>query len=187
MPRIYSDNQAHDFRWGGGVEFIQGVGSVAAGASTTFFGEGYDIDLSKHDRTLLDDLTPAQLRAVCDYIGVTYDAGETPDNKLTITRAIETSLSTKYIAAVTVVSAAGTDAGDTEITITGAGTYKYKTAATAAPAILFKDFPDATWKDIETGDEFTPTATHDKITVIRVNSAGYVIGLGSDDITVNAG
>lgn len=182
MPRIYANNEAHDFRWGG-VSFVQGVGAVAASKDTSFFGHGYTIDNSKHSRVLLDDLTPAQLRAMAGYLGVTVDEGDDPDSKHTLVRAIEGSISTKYIAAVTVASAAGTDGGETKITITGAGTYKYKTATDVAPAPFYMDDVNG-WDDIETGDEFEPIEGHNKITVVRVNTAGLVIGIGTDDITV---
>lgn len=189
MPRIYAPNESHNMEWGE-VDFVEGVATCAASAASAiayFTAEGYTIDNSKHIRTLLDDLTPVQLRALCTYLRMTIDAGETPDTKYALVRAIEGEVSSKYIAAVTVASGAGASAGKTAITITGAGTYKYKTAVTAAPALLYMDVPDSTWATIATGAEFTPTATHDKITVVKLDAKGYVIGLGSDDITVNQG
>lgn len=187
MPRIYADNEDHTMAWGA-VDFANGVAAMASGADTSYFTDaGYTIDSSKHVLTVLDELTSAQLRRMCAYLGLTIDAGEDPDTKHTLIRAIEGSISTKYIGTVVAVSGAGTAAGDTKITITGDGTYKYKTAATTAPTLLYLDYPDATWLDIESLDEFEPTATHDKVTVIEVNAAGYVIGIVSDDITVNAG
>lgn len=186
MPRIYAPNEAHSMAWGE-VDFTEGVAVCAASAASAiafFTAEGYTIDSSKHVRTLLDDLTPAQLRALCAYLGMTIDQGDDPDTKHTLVRAIEGDISTKYISVVTVASTAGTATGDSDIAITGAGTYKYKTAKDTAPALLYMDYPDSTWLDIETGDDITPTATHNKITVVKVDANGYVIGLGSDDITV---
>lgn len=189
MPRIYAPNEAHNMAWGE-VDFTEGVAVCAASAASAiayFTAEGYTIDSSKHIRTLLDDLTPTQLRALCTYLGMTIDQGEDPDTKYALVRAIEGDISTQYIATVTVSSGAGSASGKTAITITGAGTYKYKTAVTTAPALLYMDVPDSTWATIATGAEFTPTATHDKIAVVKLNAAGYVIGIGSDGIAVNEG
>ncbi len=188
MPRIFAPNEEHIIEWGH-VDFINGVAAVPTTEDIAFFEDvhkGYVIDNSKHVRTLLDDMTPAQLRQLCGYLGMTIDQGEDPDTKYALTRAIEGEISTKYIAAVTVASEAGTTAGKTKITITGAGTYKYKTAKDTAPAPLYMD-DVSDWTTIATGAEFVPTETHNKITVVKVNANGYVIGLGSDDITVNAG
>lgn len=183
MPRIFADNEAHEIQSNPGIKFKQGVGVAPLGTDTSYFTAEYIIDSAKHDRTLFDDLSSEQLRQLCDYLDLAYDQGATADTKYTVTKAIEESLSTKYIAAVTVASAAGDKLGDTKITITGAGTYKYKTAATTAPAVLFKD--DVTdWDDIETLDQFAPIETHDKITVVRVNSDNLVIGKGTATITV---
>jgi hypothetical protein len=188
MPRIYSPNEEHIYT-PGDVDFINGAAAVAAGTNTNWFNaQGYAIDNSKHALTLLDRLTSVELRELCAWLGVTVDQGEDPDTKQALVRAVETSISAKYLAAVTVVSTAGATEGTSDIAITGAGTYKYKTAATTAPALLFKDVPDDTWLDIETGDDIEPMETgDDKITVIKLNAGGYVIGLGSDDLTLNAG
>lgn len=188
MPRIYSPNEAHGYT-AGDVDFTNGAAAVAADAVTAWFeAQGYSIDSSKHVLTLFDQLTPAQLRELCAWLGLSIDQGEDPDTKQVLVRAIETSLSTKYLAAVTVASTAGATVGTSDIAITGAGTYKYKTAATTAPALLFKDAPDDTWLDIDTGDDIEPMETgDDKITVIKIDADGYVIGLGSDDLTLNAG
>jgi len=184
MPRIYAPNEEHTIAWGA-VDFVNGVSAVAADSDTSFFeAEGYGVDNSKHVVTVLDLLTRTQLEAICNYLGVSYTADDT---KQEIVRALETSFSTKYLAAVVVASTAGAEDGTSDIAITGAGTYKYKTAATTAPALLFMAYPDDTWLDIETGDDITPTEGHDKITVVKLNAGGYVIGLGSDDITVKTG
>ncbi len=188
MPRIYSPNEDHEYL-PGAVDFIHGAAAVPYGSNVSYFtAEGYAIDNSKHVLTLPDRLSPAELRELCAYLGISIDQGEDPDTKQALVRAIETSFSTKYLAAVTIASTAGTAAGTSDIAITGAGTYKYKTGKTNAPALLYKDVPDSTWLDIETGDDIAPmVAGDDKVTVVKLNADGYVIGLGSDDLTLNAG
>ena len=187
MPRLFAPNENHAIDWGE-VDFVNGVAAVDADADTDWFDDaGYTIDTSKHVLTVIDTLTSAQLRTLCAYLRITIDEGEDPDTKYALIRAIEGSISTKYIAEVTASSGAGSVAGDTAISITGDGTYKYKTAATTAPAILYMDYPDSTWTAVEDGDEFTPTEGHDKITIVEVNDNGYVVGIVTDDITVNAG
>lgn len=180
MPRIYSGNEKHECC--GGVEFEKGVGIAAADADTSYFAADYVVDTSKSQRTVFDDMTAAQLRQITSILQLTIDQGTTPDTKQVLVRAIETQLSSKYRAAVTVSSAVGTGVGDTAITITGAGTYKYKTSATTAVNALYLD-DVSNWDDIATGDNITPTATHDKIAVCRVNADGLVTGYGSATIT----
>jgi len=182
MPRIYSDNETHENVWCGGIKFHNGVGIAAADTDTSYFTADYVVDTSKSHRTIFDDLTAAQLRQIASILQLTIDQGATPDTKQVLVRAIETQLSSKYRAAVTVSSAAGTEVGDTAITITGAGTYKYKTSATTAVAALYLD-DVSDWDDITTGDNITPAATHDKIAVCRVDSNGLVLGYGSATIT----
>lgn len=188
MPRIYASNEAHDMEWGA-VDFVNGVAAVPADTDVSYYEAlEYAIDASKHERNLLDELTPAQLRALCAYIGLAIDQGAVADTKHELIRAIEGEVSSKYIAALTVTSSAGTEAGDTKIAITTPGdyVYKYKTAATNAPSLLYMDEPDSTWIALTTpaGEDLTPAAEHDKIAVVRVNAAGAVTGIGSADITV---
>lgn len=185
MPRIYSPNEDHNYT-PGAVDFVNGAAAVPAGTDTSWFeAKHYSIDNSKHVLTVIDKLTPAELRGICAYLGITIDQGEDPDTKQALVRAIETSISEKYLAAVTIASTAGAETGTSDIAITGEGTYKYKTGQTEAPALLYMDVPDATWLDIETGDDVEPMAEgDDKITVVKLNAAGYVIGLGSDDLTL---
>lgn len=182
MPRIYSDNEKHENLWCGGVKFDKGVGIATADADTSYFTADYVVDTSKSQRTVFDDMTAAQLRQVASILQLTIDQSTTPDTKQVLVRAIETELSSKYRVAVTVASAVGTEVGDTAITITGVGTYKYKTSATTAVNALYLD-DVSDWVDIATGDNITPTATHDKIAVCRVNAHGLVIGYGSATIT----
>ncbi|HNV61916.1 MAG TPA: hypothetical protein PKN54_03120 [Candidatus Cloacimonas acidaminovorans] len=181
MPRIYSDNEKHENLWCGGVNFEKGVGIATADADTSYFVTDYVVDTSKSQRTVFDDMTGAQLRQIASILQLTIDQGTTPDTKQTLVRAIETELSSKYRAAVTVSSAAGTDKGNTKISITGAGTYKYKTSATTAVNALYLD-DVSDWNDIATGNEITPDATHDKIAVCSVDANGLVLGYGSADI-----
>lgn len=188
MPRIYAPNEQHNYT-PGEVDFINGVAAVPAGTDTSWFAaKHYAIDNSKHELTVLDKLTPAELRGICAYLGITIDQGEDPDTKQALVRSIETSISEKYIAAVTIASTAGATAGTSDIAITGEGTYKYSTAKTTAPVLLYKDVPDDGWIDIESGDDIEPMAAdHDKISVVKLDAKGYVIGIGSDDLTLNAG
>ena len=186
MPRIYAPIEGHTVSWAA-VDFINGAAAISSDESATPWTDaGYVADTNKHELTLLDTMTAAQLRELADYLGLTIDQGEDPDSKQTLVRTIEESFSTKYLAEVTITSTAGSTEGDTAITITGEGTYKYKTAATTAPAPYYMD-DVSDWDDIETGDEFTPTSGHDKITVAEVDADGHVLGLGNDDITVNTG
>ncbi len=182
MPRIYSDNDLHKNLWCGGIKFYNGVGIAAADADTSYFTAHYFVDTSKSHRTIFDDLTGAQLRQITSILQLTIDQGATPDTKQVLVRAIETELSSKYRTAVTVSSTAGTDTGDTAITISGQGTYKYKTSATTAVNALYLD-DVSDWKDIKTGDNITPAATHDKIAICKVDTNGLVLGYGSTTIT----
>ncbi len=188
MPRIYAPNEEHNYT-PGEVDFYNGAAAVPASTDISWFAEHhYIIDNSKNELTVLDKLTPAQLRGICAYLGIAIDLGLEPDSKHALIRAIEGSISEKYIAAVTVASTAGATAGTSDIAITGAGTYKYSTAKDAPPVLLYMDVPDDGWIDIESGDDIEPMAPdHDKIAVVKLNAAGYVIGYGSDDLTLNPG
>lgn len=147
---------------------------------------GIDKDTNKHELTALDKLPRAVLDDVASYLGVTLTPGE---DKYAVVRNIETSISTKYITAVTATSAAhASEAGQTTVTITGAAgagnAYYYKTAKDTAPAPLYGDKVDSTWKVCTSPFSFTPTATHNKITVVKaVVATGFILASGSDDIT----
>lgn len=194
MPRIYSANEAYENDWAG-IPAENGVLALPAGADTSWFtAKGFTVDNSKHTITLLDKLTPEQLRYLCDYIGLAIDQGDDPDTKHTLIRAIEGELSTKYITSLTIASVAGTAVGDSNIAVTspGAYAYKWKTAKTTTPTLLFRDVPDSTWKTLETpsGGDITPPVAdpaHDKITVVRLDDDGSVIGIKSVNLTVKAG
>ena len=94
------------------------------------------------------------------------------------------------LAAITVTSVAGTGDGKTDISLSGytpasGETYYIKTAATTAPAAFYGMTLDNTWT-VKTFpmDEYAPTATHNKITVVSVDKFGFVVAAGSTSITV---
>ena len=120
MPRIYAPNEAHTADLG--VDFINGVAALASGTSTTpWTAAGYAADTSKNELSPFDKRTPAEIRELAAHLSLTIDQGEDPDSKQTLVRAIETSLSAKYLATVTVASAAGNVAAAAiEVTITSA-------------------------------------------------------------------
>jgi len=181
MSRIYAPNEAHVIAWGA-VDFINGAAAMDAGDDTSYFsGEGYGIDTNKHALTIWDQLTRAQLETVCDYLGVSYTAGST---KQEMVRAVETLASTHLLGALTITSAAGTEIGDTLITVTNPGTqmFVYKTG-TAALAPLYKD-DVSDWTPIVSGTNITPPVGATHITVASINAGGLVLALGSAAITV---
>lgn len=97
--------------------------------------------------------------------------------------------STPTLGSVTVTSAAGTVVGDTNITLAGyslgAGEkFVYKTAKTTAPAVTYGQKLGSTWTEIDSGDDITPTATHDKITVAAIDANGRAQAAGNATITV---
>jgi hypothetical protein len=191
MPRIYAANEAYENDWAN-LPAENGVLALPAGADTSWFSaNSFTIDNSKHVLTVLDQLTPVQLRALCDYIGLAIDQGANPDTKAALIRAIEGEISSKYITTLTVASVAGTASGDSNIAVTDPGTltYKWKSAKTTAPTILFKDVPDSTWRALGTpaGMDITPIAAdHDKITVISLDADGYVVGIKSLNLVKKA-
>lgn len=97
--------------------------------------------------------------------------------------------STPTLGSVTVTSAAGTAVGDTNITLAGYSLgsgekFVYKTAKTTAPAVTYGQKLGSTWTDIDSGDDITPTATHDKITVAAIDANGRAQAAGNANITV---
>jgi len=191
MPRIYAPNAVHDCDWSS-VPFVAGVAVVAVGEDTTFFTDaGYTVDGSKHLLEVWDGLTVAQLDALITYFGGTPSA---LDSKYTKVRSLETLISAKMIAALTVASAAATaGSGKTKITITDPGTSSYylKTAATTSPDLLYGDMPDDDWQalTLDTGvaDEVVPNnASDDKFTVVRVTADGIVDAIAKGNLTLKA-
>lgn len=97
--------------------------------------------------------------------------------------------STPTLGSVTVTSAAGTAVGDTNITLAGYSLgsgekFVYKTAKTTAPAVTYGQKLGSTWTEIDSGDDITPTATHDKITVAAIDANGRAQAAGNATITV---
>ena len=113
--------------------------------------------------------------------GITFDTYEP-----TITRP---DFAAGTLATITVASAAGTGEGKTDVTLSGytPGTgehYAYKTGTAVAPT-FYGMVPDNTWTAATFPlDEFAPTATHTKITVVSVDAFGFVVAAGNDTITV---
>lgn len=97
--------------------------------------------------------------------------------------------STPTLGSVTVTSAAGTAVGDSNITLStytlGAGEkWVYKTAKDNAPTVTYGQKLGSTWTEIDSGDDITPAATHNKITVAAVDANGRAQAAGSASLTV---
>lgn len=98
--------------------------------------------------------------------------------------------STPTLGSITVTSTAGSAAGDSDIAITGysLGTgekFVYKTAKDNAPTVKYGQKLGSTWTEITSGDDITPTATHNKITVAAIDANGRAQAAGSTTIVVN--
>lgn len=90
---------------------------------------------------------------------------------------------------LTVASSAGTDVGDTAITVSGAtppsgGGYVYKVGETA-PVIGYGELPGPTWTEWNGTDDIT-AATGTYITVAIVDADGLVLAAGSKIVTAKA-
>ncbi|MEA5060672.1 MAG: hypothetical protein VB049_11685 [Candidatus Pelethousia sp.] len=179
MPRIYSRNEAHEFDMNG-VVFHNGAAALPADADVSYFTtvRGYAVDENKHFMTYADKMNAADLRELAVDLGCAI----TGKTKSEIVRLVEGAISAKFLGSLTVTSAAGTANGDTLITFTGSGSYKYKTGETTPYPLYLDDVSD--WIDIESGEDITPAAGHAKITVVEVNEAGLVVKSGSATITV---
>ena len=191
MPRIYAPKEDVS-TLAGHVDFYNGAAAVdedATHAIAFFTAAGCDIDYNKHELTALDKLPRDVLNDVASYLGVTLTPGE---DKYAVVRNIETSISTKYLGTITPTSAAhATEVGQTTVTISGTAgagnAYYYKTAKDTAPAPLYGDKADSTWTAFTSPVSFKPTATHNKITVVKaVVATGFILASGSDDITTKA-
>ena len=94
------------------------------------------------------------------------------------------------LASITVTSEAGTGDGKTDISLSGytpasGEAYYIKTAPSTAPAVFYGMQIDNTWTaKTFPMDEYAPTATHTKITVVSVDKFGYVVAAGNATITV---
>lgn len=188
MPRIYAQNESHVCDWAN-VPFIAGAAAVAAGEDTAYFAANhYTVDNTRHALEEWDLLPVARIDGLIRYLAGTPQAA---DSKATKIRALETLISVKCIAALTVASAAATaGSGKTKITITtpGTATYFLKTATTTAPAPLYGDYLDATWQELTlvdgVADEVVPNAAaNDKFTVVRVTAGGRVDAIASGNLT----
>lgn len=188
MPRIFAPKEDYTSTQNL-INFVNGAAAVEetdTEAVAYYTALGCDIDYNKHELTALDKLPRDVLDDVASYLGVTLTPGE---DKYAVVRNIETSISTKYLGAVTATSAAhASENGQTTVTITGAAgagnAYYYKTAKDTAPAPLYGDKVDSTWTVCTSPFSFTPTATHNKITVVKaVAATGFILASGNDDIT----
>ena len=188
MPRIFAPKEDVS-TLAGHVDFFNGAAAVdedATHAIAFFTAAGCDIDYNKHELTALDKLPRDVLDEISLYLGVALTPN---DSKYDVVRDIETSISTKYITTVTATSAAhSSEVGQTTVTITGAAgdgnAYYYKTAKDTAPAPLYGDKADSTWTVCTSPFSFKPTATHNKITVVKaVVATGFILARGSADIT----
>ena len=113
--------------------------------------------------------------------GITFDTYEPtitrPDNK------------GGTLATITVASTAGTGEGKTDVALSGytpksGEHYAYKTGTAVAPTFYGMQL-DNTWTSATFPlDEYAPTATHTKITVVSVDAFGMVVAAGNDTITV---
>lgn len=97
--------------------------------------------------------------------------------------------STPSLGTITVASTAGTANGDTNIAVSGYSpatgeSYKYKTAKDNAPTVTYGQKIGSGWTAIVPPHDITPTATHNKITVVSVDENSRVQASGSADITV---
>ena len=91
---------------------------------------------------------------------------------------------------ITVVSAAGTAAGDTALTLSeytpGSGeSYVYKVATGTAPAIAYGAIPDYSWTPWNGSSDIT-AATGTKITVASVDANGRAVAAGSATVTAKS-
>lgn len=188
MPRYFGNENYNGDQ--GAVKWYNGAAAVdeddAAAIAYLDAITGIDKDENKHELTTLDKLPRDVLDDVASYLGVTLTPGE---DKYAVVRNIETSISTKYITAVTAASVAHAETlGQTTVTITGAAgagnAYYYKTAKDTAPAPLYGDKVDSTWTVCTSPFSFKPTATHNKITVVKaVVATGFILASWSDSIT----
>ena len=103
MPRIYAPKEDVN-TLAGHVDFFNGAAAVdedATNAIAFFTAAGCDIDYNKHELTALDKLPRDVLDEISLYLGVAPGA-----DKYAVIRGIETSISTKYLGAITPTSAA---------------------------------------------------------------------------------
>jgi len=188
MPRIFAPKEDVN-TLAGHVDFYNGAAAVdedAAHAIAFFTAAGCDIDYNKHELTALDKLPRDVLDDVASYLGVTLTPGE---DKYAVVRNIETSISTKYLGAITPTSAAhATEQGKTTVTMAaaaGAGNTLYYKTGVAAPTPLYGDKVDSTWTAFTSPVSFKPTDTHLHITTVEaVTATGFILKSGTTALTV---
>jgi hypothetical protein len=185
MPRIFATD--HDYNaTQGAVDFVNGAAAVLATATEAiafFTAAGFTIDSNKHSLTVMDLMTLAQVRAIADYMGIAYVAGDT---KAQVIRKVETGISALKLGALTVASTDGAVLTKTDIAVTEAlganHAFYYKTHATIAPAPLYGDQADSTWTKFSSGDDIVATTGH-KITVVEaVEATGFILNSGNDTV-----
>lgn len=100
---------------------------------------------------------------------------------------------TPTLGSITVASTGegATASGDSIITMSGYSLgsgekFVYKTGKTNAPTVTYGQKLGSTWTELDSGDNITPTATHDKITVAAVDAQGRAQAAGSADLTKKA-
>ena len=96
--------------------------------------------------------------------------------------------STPTLGSVTVTSTAGTAVGDSNIAMSvytlGSGEkWVYKTAKDTAPTVKYGQSLKG-WTEIDSGDDITPAATHNKITVAAADANNRAQAAGSTTLTV---
>ena len=96
--------------------------------------------------------------------------------------------STPTLGSVTVTSTAGTAVGDSNIamsayTLGSDEKWVYKTAKDNAPTVKYGQSLKG-WTEIDSGDDITPAATHNKITVAAADANNRAQAAGSTTLTV---
>jgi len=189
MPRYFGNENYNGDQ--GAVKWYNGAAAVDEDdtAAIAFLDAitGIDKDTNKHELTALDKLPRDVLDDVSVYLGVALTPG---NGKYDVVRDIENSISTKYLASLTVTSVAhGTTVGNTVLTVTAGGTgggtngYYYKAAA-VAPAPLYGDKIDSTWTLMTSGAAAgVALTTGEFVTVVEAKKAtGFIFAAGNDEI-----
>ena len=191
MPRYFGNETYNGDQ--GAVKWYNGACAVAEDdtAAIAFLDaiHGIKKDTNKHELTALDKLPRDVLDDVSLYLGVALVPA---DGKYEVIRKIEGAISTKFISAITPTSAAhDSEVGQTTVTMAaaaGAGNTLYYKTGVAAPAPLYGDKVDSTWKAFTSPVSFTPTATHQHITTVEaVTATGFILKSGTDALKVKAG
>lgn len=99
--------------------------------------------------------------------------------------------STPTLGSITVTSTDGTAVGDSNIAVSAYSpstgeSYKYKTAKDTAPTVTYGQKIGSTWTAITPPTDITPTATHNKITVVSVDANGRAQAAGSQTLSIKA-